>query len=340
MSNESEENPTNASEWRGHVGRLVRQDTKNLLLGDIIAWNSGSKLLFEQFLHLKVLCIHRNADQFRLDQYIEKDAALRAGKLAKSRPCRKFCQAVTSERGLKEFKENSAFSPASLYMDFVRGFAENADEHDDSNKIFLRPRPRTRAMTLQQDLDPLETPSGRKGGKSPATGLSTGTPYSQLEYRTPAPEGGSPMNPEEFKQSQDENIVNMALILLLNTLTERAPEMRQKGYHWMPDRAAFKINDNRDRSAISNTKKERILEARVDGHLRSGSGLSAAIVEVKPYLRKHKWNEIQWQEAAQMSAHISAIIRERVSKSAFGLLKSQNPGMKRQVLHVCKSTCI
>ncbi|EGX88300.1 hypothetical protein CCM_08343 [Cordyceps militaris CM01] len=102
-------------------------------------------------------------------------------------------------------------------------------------------------------------------------------------------------DPEKNRAVQDEQIVNTALILLLNVLTLTFNEAQGK---WSLYRQPFCV---RDRNA------EKVFEARVDGTYTVG-GDNVSIVEVKPYNRNDsiKVNSaVSMQETAQMAAWIS-----------------------------------
>ncbi|ATY65724.1 hypothetical protein A9K55_001281 [Cordyceps militaris] len=101
--------------------------------------------------------------------------------------------------------------------------------------------------------------------------------------------------PEKNRAVKDEQIVNTALILLLNLLTLTFNKAQGK---WSLYRQPFCV---RDRNA------EKVFEARVDGIYEVGADI-VSIVEVKPYNRLHsvKVNSaISMQETAQMAAWIS-----------------------------------
>lgn len=96
-----------------------------------------------------------------------------------------------------------------------------------------------------------------------------------------------------FPPTEDEQIVNAALLLFLNAITLHFKISAK----WSLHRKAFRFgNDN-----------NKIFEARVDGYLLcTADSRIKAIVEVKPYLRSGKSKDIKMQEAAQMTAWISS----------------------------------
>lgn len=104
-----------------------------------------------------------------------------------------------------------------------------------------------------------------------------------------------------FKAVKDEQIVNTALILFLNALTLHKNDLRGE---WSLYRKPFTV------SRMDQARKTiKAYEARVDGLLTVGNEERiAAIVEVKPHLRKPNntvYCRIRVQEAAQMAAWIS-----------------------------------
>ncbi|KAI2626288.1 hypothetical protein GGS21DRAFT_530900 [Xylaria nigripes] len=94
-----------------------------------------------------------------------------------------------------------------------------------------------------------------------------------------------------FQSTNDEQIVNTALILLLNALSMLCGDITAD---WTLERY---------RLILGNGTKT-IYEARVDSFLRSRTGTMKAIVEVKPCIRSRKLAEIVMQETAQMAAWI------------------------------------
>ena len=92
----------------------------------------------------------------------------------------------------------------------------------------------------------------------------------------------------------DEEIVNMALLVWLDSLTVHCADVNT---NWSPERRAFLV---RDQNAA------KIYEARVDGLLYHRNHQDVlAIIEVKPFLRSSNLDAVQMQEAAQMAAWIS-----------------------------------
>ena len=115
---------------------------------------------------------------------------------------------------------------------------------------------------------------------------------SQGSNAPPSPE--SPANAAETLPSEDEQIVNMALILFLDSVTIHHPKVKSGGSsspRWTIKRLQLKFGT---------------WEARTDGFLRIASDNQkiGAVLETKPFVRKRDLNGIQKQERAQMAAWI------------------------------------
>lgn len=95
-----------------------------------------------------------------------------------------------------------------------------------------------------------------------------------------------------YPPTKDEQIVNTALIVLLNALTIHLDSFSSK---WTLHRKAFIA-----------TFGEAAFEARTDGYLNNRQGKPSVIVEVKPVMRSTKLSAIRMQESAQMIAWIKS----------------------------------
>jgi hypothetical protein len=137
-------------------------------------------------------------------------------------------------------------------------------------------------MALEEDVSGLE-----------ATDLKTPNvntpdqPKSAIVFQSP--ETSEILHPA----TEDEQIVNTALILFLTEITLYF-DVRAK---WSLHRKSF----------LFGKAGKKAYEARVDGYLQTfHDNQIKAIVEVKPFIREKKILEIQMQEAAQMAAWISS----------------------------------
>ena len=101
----------------------------------------------------------------------------------------------------------------------------------------------------------------------------------------------------DTKTQTDEQVVNSALLTLLDCLTMRCPGIKTK---WSCERAAF---------TVRNGEGDKVYEARVDGVLRHRiSDKILGIIEVKPFQRTSTPSSakaIRMQEGAQIAAWIS-----------------------------------
>lgn len=167
---------------------------------------------------------------------------------------------------------------------------------------------RTRSSVLassSSDRPVTPTPAYRGAPQTPSPG--TFTKRFRERLRLSSDEGDtddllentiSPFSPaislsaNQYEAIEDEQIVNTALILLLNAVTLH----KDTGSDWTLHRRRFIL-------AGADTN---VYEARVDGILKCVRGRVGAIVEVKPYLRINKLDAIRMQEAAQMAAWISS----------------------------------
>ncbi|PGH14494.1 hypothetical protein AJ79_02987 [Helicocarpus griseus UAMH5409] len=112
-----------------------------------------------------------------------------------------------------------------------------------------------------------------------------------------------------YPQTEDEQIVNLALILFLNSIAAHCTHAKAD---WTPVR---KISQTQLRNAS--------FEARTNGFLRGPDNSVEAIVEVRPRVRSIRTLAIQIQEAAQM---VSWIISDglRAPNMSYYVLISQN----------------
>lgn len=122
--------------------------------------------------------------------------------------------------------------------------------------------------------------------------LSEGSPFGDTSVVThdtiipPSPR--DPATKETTGPAEDEQIVNVALVLWLQTLPMFHPLIQGEDLRWSLKRLKFGFRD---------------WEARTDGCLRRGDEIKA-IIEVKPYVRSYFSTKIQKQESAEMAAWI------------------------------------
>lgn len=112
---------------------------------------------------------------------------------------------------------------------------------------------------------------------------------SENSFAPPDPQ--TPITTAIIAPSEDEQIVNVALILWLQTLVMFHPQIQLERLKWSVKRLKFDFGE---------------WEARTDGCLRKNREVNA-IVEVKPYARRDYQQAIQKQESAQMASWIHKI---------------------------------
>jgi hypothetical protein len=101
--------------------------------------------------------------------------------------------------------------------------------------------------------------------------------------------GGSEAFCETHSNTEDEQIVNTALVNFLKAIVEHFPSVTST---WTIHRKVYKAR-------FSNTE----YEARTDGYLRGkGDSDARALIEVKPCLRRTNALKTRMQESAQMVA--------------------------------------
>lgn len=333
-------NPETAGQWKRRITEVIRPDPENLLLQDLSNSHSASKLTEEEFLHLKILwaTTAKSSSAFRLREYVDEDSVKAARDLTRTSACKRFCKDIGDIPA--KYSEQSIFSLAKLYQKLVSNTVDSS-MIVDSAKVIVSP-PRTRARAQLEALragagSPLDRMMGNFSISDPLETPDTSS--SIADDWTPQPDGRSPSDPSEFAPSEDETLVNTAFILLLNALTERTLDLRNRGYRWLPNRDVLKIFSPSP-PVPGNDALVKLLEARTDGCLRrADTKLSAAIVEVKPYLREAQISEVERQEGAQMAAYIATLLRANLpAGSQFGLLRAGSPRVKRWVVFVLISS--
>lgn len=328
------------AEWKQDAERqFLKVDVEALLLSNLSNDISASKLAYKDFLCLNVLWDTHKATNFHIKDYVDGASIQMArASLDGKQCCNTFYENMSKgAKEAKEYPEDSIFALVGLYMDLV--FRLDQSTATESPKVLLSPRV-TRSMQRHATSAP-ETPGDVEMmdvsdmmQQSDEDEWMSSEPATASSSRS-GPEGWSPGHASEFTPTEDEVVVNMALVLLLNALTERKDGMRSKGYRWLPNRDVFKIllppPTSASPSSTKVVKPQKLLEARTDGCLRhTPSNLSAAILEVKPGIRAKDVVTIQWQEGAQMAAQIySFLCRETPPKPGFGLLACDKPGVKR-----------
>lgn len=336
------QNPSTARDWAAAVARdLPQVDPNAILLTNMPNTKSASSLTFPQFLCLKVLWDNKPRGGFDLSEYVDDDAIT----MAKHELGKPNAEAFLKNIGLKKYPADSIFSLVHLYMDLVFDLDQSSDWE---TKVLLAPRPSrveadrpytpesplagrgSSSRPTMMDIDwESESDTAMEGDFQAETGQSPSSQSSSSTGSGPGDE--SPASPADYTPAEDEAIVNMAFVLLLNSLTEPYEPMREKGYRWLPNHEAsqmYKALPTAGRP-LRVVKGNKLLEARTDGCFRhTGHNISAALIEVKPCVRQKAWGKIEWQEGAQMAAHIYKLVYKE-STPDFGLLRCDIRGVKR-----------
>lgn len=123
----------------------------------------------------------------------------------------------------------------------------------------------------------------------------TPSPIESVHSKWESPESPAWTPDETFVKSIDEQIVNTALVIFPNAITEHF----QLSQHWTMHRKAFEATATRE------TKKVKLYEARTDGYLSNEKTQRVrALIEVKAAKRGNRTLGIFMQESAQMMAWI------------------------------------
>ena len=158
------------------------------------------------------------------------------------------------------------------------------------SKFSPRRAPGAPSVSLQPETPSLTTSRGRHTMKK-SSYLEPDYSFddslvSDNSFAPPDPQ--SPISKAIIARSEDEQIVNIALILWLQTLVMFHPRIQLERLKWSVKRLKFGFGE---------------WEARTDGCLRK-DGEVKAIVEVKPFARRDYPSAIQKQESAQMASWI------------------------------------
>jgi hypothetical protein len=320
------------------------------LLSSLPTTRSASALTLPHFLCLKVLWVNKNRAAFDLGEYVDDHAMAMAKHQLETPKVKAFLNNI----GLKKYPADSIFSLVHLYMDLVFGLDVSSDW---AMKVLLAPRPPR--VETDRPRTPASPLAGRGSSSLPTmmdidlesdtasdTAMDDGSqnetfqsPSSQSSSSagsgsSSGPGDESPASPADYMPAEDEAIVNMAFVLLLNSLTETHEPIRGKGYRWLPNHEAsmmYKALSATGRP-LPGVYKNKLLEARTDGCFRhTERKYSAALIEVKPCVRQKAWEKIEWQEGAQMAAHIYKLLymERSLPTPDFGLLRCDIPGVKR-----------
>ena len=193
-----------------------------------------------------------------------------------------------------KFQDIGAFSNVLYYQRDVEPLETlgSADLAMDSvpSKFSPRRAPGAPSVSIQPEAPSLTTSRGRHTiKKSSYLDLDYSFDYSLVSDNSfVPPDPQTPISKAIIARSEDEQIVNIALILWLQTLVMFHPQVQLERLKWSVKRLKFGFGE---------------WEARTDGCLRK-HGEVKAIVEVKPFTRLEYSSAIQKQESAQMASWI------------------------------------
>lgn len=313
--------PTAPSQWhtlatKYHVGLKSIFEIPNL--------KSGSKIETQQFLALHVIWKEKNISRFKPQEWgfhgfkspenIPKDKHLDNNKY--------WNDYLERVEGIEGSPDLGSFDMLWEYQQNLDGLGENGAE---SSKV-VTPRRSKRIQARggkgkdairDYPLSPSVAAKARKdaicGSTQQPDAATWGASSSDEEQETPPQEDtrvlyspvlrGDTDEYTEFSTADDEQIVNTALILLLQGVCLRAPDLGQA--KWTLQRKAFCFAEKPDQPNKPNKKSVTLFQARTDGHLRiklPGLSRSLAILEVKAKARAEA--EPYMQESAQMAAWI------------------------------------
>ncbi|XRM42140.1 hypothetical protein ABZX51_005370 [Aspergillus tubingensis] len=267
--------PRNETEWREWA---ASHEVSNSTIHDA-PLTSGSNINHQQYLLLHVLWKSSMARQLKLEEFGLKEWKQKAEKLlATLQSWDRYHQSFTSNTILE-----GTFALAKKYQFEASG---SLDERFRPDVTFTPVAHRTRSKMggLERKMRDIQLQTPTK-----STGMIPNTPGEESPFNSPGP---SEISNQMYPQTEDEQIVNSALVDFLNALSIHFPE----ACDWTLHRKSFKADF-----------EHASYEARTDGYLKGGSpGKARALIEVKPMLREKKRIPICMQEAAQMVAWIKS----------------------------------
>ena len=290
--------PSSVNGWNSEIAS--RQLTGKSIL-DLRSYDSGSKIKQEQFLLLRAYYVVLKRDEFsshhraRWFPYYDKAKDILNSEEAAGLGWQQYLDSFDDpafKKPLPKFPNLGSFSLVRYY--------QRAVENVNSSHVSQKTRYFTRSVSKSSETrrEELQTPIRSSSRHLPA---DLNERMGDLTLNTP----GSTMSPYDASDAtemakllvptEDEQIVNTALIIFLTTITMHFTNK----VHWSLERKAFQVCAGMDK----------MFEARVDGILRSGNGENddvLAIMEVKPCMRLLNRVNIRMQETAQMACWISS----------------------------------
>ncbi|KAK2759847.1 hypothetical protein FQN54_002581 [Arachnomyces sp. PD_36] len=314
----AEKPPATASRW-SQMAKIQGLEVDSLY--DLENVKSGSKIEEGQYLSLHILWKQHDAGLFiPSDWGINRTQAREY--LNRNKSWNQYLKSITG--GLKGNPELGTFDMLREYQRVVDGIKKTGPGLD---KISMPISSRTRAaLKRQQEPSPTKAKGGdrNQGANTPSTPTRSMQQMTQAveelnleeseEFRTPSPQPApTPFSAAQrgedgefvqFPPVDDEQIVNTALILLLQGICLRAPGIENA--EWTLQRKSFDfLKHIVDQQHEETTEK--LFQARTDGHLRiqlESGARSLMILEVKASKRED--SKPMMQEGAQMAAWIYA----------------------------------
>ncbi|EAS28132.2 uncharacterized protein CIMG_09336 [Coccidioides immitis RS] len=279
----------------------LSQYPSGLSIYEVGTYNSASKIELKQFLALHAIWIDVRREDFDPEVWGIKDET--------------FLKEILPAKELLPVPNLGSWSFVWYYIQVVLNLQQNVDEEDEPKLAFSPIAGRTRGK-LQEKRDrelralyaqsPCPPGRGELGPPSdPDTSMQESSFDDELLTMSIEPAGSNPGDTEtdsdtdpnyeelpKFNRLGDEQIVNTALIGLLNVLTFSVPGIQA---HWSLQRKAFKFGEG----------DTTLYEARTDGHLFTGAEPLASKIIVEVKRKPRAWiPEVSMQETAQMVAWI------------------------------------
>ena len=285
--------PRNLSGWKQQAKK--NHVTMNTSIHDLLDVASASSIGLRQYYSLRVLwkANRELPDATFLGISREDDAYVKAREHLnlENKPWQMYLNDIRSTFGdpVKTIRDIGAFSFVRYYqlsvIPLVNAYKGSSEEVMKLVKPKFSPRRSPNAEAAPKA--PYETPSNKRG--SPLDFDSSFDDSSIMtadSFSAPPPQ--TPATKETTPRAEDEQIVNMALLLLLQAFIIFHPLIQREGLEWSGKR--LKLDFGR-------------WEGRTDGYLRRNEEIQA-IMEVKPFVRADFLPAIQKQESAQMAAWI------------------------------------
>ncbi|KAK2762227.1 hypothetical protein FQN54_001237 [Arachnomyces sp. PD_36] len=284
------------AEW---LARATKMNVRDKGLGDLARLSSASEISDAQFLALRVLWELRDSEEFekKENEFIPDEYLERAADFLKNFPAwRGYIKYLEQRVGDGKGSDSPRvpnLGTFSLVESFQLQVAGIATDEPASSRVTFTPVAHRLRSSARPTTPDSPTPAGR-GGFVDMSDMRKDLPsfddspsfYPESAFK---PGGESPDSRPIalLPPTPDEQIVNTALILLLDALTVHFCGLT---HYWTIHRYAFIVNCG-----------EKNFEARTDGYLKDKkSGKVGAIVEVKPNRREKDAGKVRLQESAQM----------------------------------------